>query len=67
MENIETLIQIFEKFKNKININLKKIRSSFNQIKAQFKNNKGENLYKVLNIINEFQKIIKIEIEKFKN
>ncbi|MFX1275792.1 MAG: protein-L-isoaspartate O-methyltransferase [Promethearchaeota archaeon] len=67
IENIETLIQIFEKFKDKVNINIKKIRSSFNQINSHFKNNNGENLHKIFNLIDEFQKIIRIEIEKFKN
>ncbi len=62
LENIETLIQIFEKFTNKVSS--KKIRISYNHLKEKFDKKDGENILKELE---DFQKIIKIELEKFKN
>jgi protein-L-isoaspartate O-methyltransferase len=67
LEKIETVIQIFEKFKEKVNINLKKIRSLFNHINKELELKEGKLSMKILEDLREFQKIIRIELEKFRN
>jgi len=67
LEKIETVLQIFEKFKDKVNINLKKVRSSFNHLNKQLELKDDKLSMKSLEDLDEFQKIIKIELEKFRN